>query len=177
MAAASAVTLGLAIAATGYGAFIAWFDAVGRITWYDVRFNSSVFGFLARVWGPHPTAWGAILGGLTAGTAFVLLRRPASLSRDWLFVFLAALLAAPLGWRYYLCLIIGPLVATMAALPRSGALLAILCLLLISPAPAFVSNSPVLLATVGSIPMWTALSAWGALAHPAARNLNPEDTR
>ena len=177
MAAASGVTLGLAIAATGRDAFMAWVDAVGRITWYDVRFNSSVFGFLARVSDPDPTAWALIVLVLAAGTAWILMRRPASLGRDWLFVFLAALLASPLGWRYYLCLIVGPLIAMMAALPGPGALLAVLCLLLISPAPAFTSGSPVLLATLGSIPMWAALSAWVALAHPAARELNPEETR
>jgi hypothetical protein len=177
MAVAALATLALAIVVTGSSAFAAWFDAVGRITWYDVRFNSSVFGFLARVWRPDPIAWGVILVALAAGTAGLLRSRAASLSRDWLFVFLAGLLAAPLGWRYYLCVIVGPLVATLLRTPVRGFAVAALGALAVSPAPSLTSASPVLLATAGSIPMWTALCAWCVLASPRTDVPDPKETR
>jgi hypothetical protein len=175
MTAAALVTLALAILVTGSAAFAAWFDAVGRITWYDVRFNSSVFGFLARVWHPDPIAWGVVLVALAIGTAGVLRSRASGLDRDWLFVFLAALLASPLGWRYYLCLIAGPLVATLLRAPVRGFAVAALGALVVSPAPSLGSSSPVLLATFGSIPMWAAaLCAWCVLASTDVQH--PEET-
>ena len=177
MTAAALVTLALALGVTGSSAFLAWFDAVGRITWYDVRFNSSVFGFLARVCRPDAIAWGVVLVALTAGTVGVLRSRAASLSGDWLFVFLAALLASPLGWRYYLCLIVGPLVATLLRAPVRGFAVAALGALAVSPVPSLTSASPVLLATVGSIPMWTALCAWFVFASPRTDVEHPKETR
>ena len=164
MAAASLVSIVLAVALTGMNAFTGWLHAVARINWYDVRFNASVLGFMARVWSPDPIAWAAVALAIATISGAVLTLRAASLSREWLFVFLASLLAAPLGWRYYLCLAIGPLVATLVSVPVRSAATAALCIVAISPAIALATRSPVVLATVGSIPMWAALGAWAVLA-------------
>jgi hypothetical protein len=164
MAVASLVFLGVAVAVTGTGAFAAWFHALARISWYDVRFNSSALGFLARVWRPDAGAWAGLALAAAAVSYAVLKSRAASLSRDWLFVFIASLLAAPLGWRYYLCMAIGPLVATLVSLPVRSPAVGLLCLLMISPAIPLATGSRLLLGTLGSIPMWTALAAWIVLA-------------
>jgi len=164
MAGASLISLVLAVALTGTDAFAAWLRAVARISWYDVRFNSSVLGFLARVWAPEPIAWAAIALLIVAITLGVLKARAASLSREWLFVFIASLLAAPLGWRYYLCLAVGPLVATLVSVPARSAVAVSLCAVAISPAIPLATNSAALRGTVGSIPMWAALTAWAMLA-------------
>ncbi len=164
MAGASLASLVLAVALTGTDAFAAWLRALARISWYDVRFNASVLGFLARVWTPEPIAWAAIALVIAAITVGVLKSRTASLSREWLFVFIAALLAAPLGWRYYLCLAVGPLVATLLSVPARSAVTASLCVVAVSPAIPLATSSPVLRGTLGSIPMWAALAAWAMLA-------------
>lgn len=164
MAGASLVSLALAVAVTGTDAFAAWLRAIARISWYGVRFNSSVLGFLARVWAPEPIAWAAIALLIAAVTLGVLKSRVASVSRDWLFVFIASLLAAPLGWRYYLCLAVGPLVATLVSVPARSAVAVSLCAVAISPAIPLATSSPVLRGTLGSIPMWAALTAWAMLA-------------
>jgi alpha-1,2-mannosyltransferase len=164
MAAASVVSLAVAVALTDADAFEAWLQAVGRISWYAVRFNASAFGFLARVRHPEPMAWAAVAIAIATITYAVLKSGRASLSREWLFVFIAALLAAPLGWRYYVCLAVGPLVATLLSVPGRNAVTASLCIVMISPTIPLVTNSTILLATLGSIPMWAALTAWAMLA-------------
>lgn len=164
MAIAAMVTLGVAIAVTGPTAFSAWLDALGRIGWYGVRFNASVLGALARVWRPDPLVWVVALLVIASVTAVVLARRRADISWDWLFVYLAALLASPLGWRYYLCLSVGPLVAALLAPSIPKRAVVSLCLLLISPAFSVGAGSTLALATVGSIPMWAALGAWVTLS-------------
>ena len=164
MAGASVVSLVIAVAITGTDTFAAWLQAVARISWYDVRFNASVLGFIARVWSPHPIAWAAVALGIAAITAAVLKLRVDSLSREWLFVFFASLLAAPLGWRYYVCLAIGPLIATLVSLPARSAVTASLCIVVIAPAITLTGAPKIFLATLGSIPMWAALLAWAMLA-------------
>jgi alpha-1,2-mannosyltransferase len=177
MAATSLASLVIAVSVTGTHAFAAWFQAIARISWYDVRFNASVLGFLARVWSPEPAAWAAIALAIAITSGAVLKSRVADLSREWLFVFVASLLAAPLGWRYYLCLAAGPLIATLLSLPARSHVAAILCVLMISPVVPIATSSPVVQGTLGSLPMWVAFTAWAMLATTVPASLPLRDSQ
>ena len=158
--ASAAATLAIAVLATGVEAWTAWFEIVGRISWYDVRFNASVMGVIARTWRPDVVVWAAA-GVLVAGvTMWRLVRLRPDVDRDWILMLLASLLMAPLGWRYYLCLAIGPVLALWARGVLSPSGRVALLLLAWSPTVSGVPDTITLQATIGSLPFWTLACAW-----------------
>jgi len=172
--ATAAGTLVIAVWVTGLDAWIAWYHALQRISWYDVRFNASVLGVLARVGRQDVVLWG-VASVLVAGLTAWMLRRPRPrVDLDWAVVLLASLLMAPLGWRYYLCFGIGPLIAVWMENagptgPAYGRTLALLALAW-SPSLALPGAAPILQATAGSLPFWILAIGWIALATSRARS-------
>lgn len=165
---AAVLTLALSLLLTGVDAWAAWMEAVDRISWYDVRFNASFFGMFARVWRPEAVAWAAGAAVLGTATAIRIWRTPADADRDWLVVLLGSLLMAPLGWRYYLCFALGPLLAlsSRGALTRGGAIAALG--LAWCPAIAWTTRNPAIQITLGSLPFWFVLGGWVVLNRLAA---------
>jgi hypothetical protein len=118
----------------------------------------------ARVWRPEALVWAAGAVVLGTATAIRLSRTPADADRDWLVVLLGSLLMAPLGWRYYLCFALGPLVAlgSRGVLTRAGAIAALG--LAWCPAVAWSTRNPLLQITLGSLPFWFVLGGWVVLS-------------
>jgi len=156
------VTLGLGLAVTGLETWISWYHMLERITWYDRGHNASVIGFAARVGGDPYAALGIVLAAIVGGTAaWSLARARRDIDRDWLFVFLTAMLLSPLGWRYYYCFALGPAVALLQrgrSLSRVQILLG--AALLFCPAPHLPRSSALVSATAGSLAFWPLFCAW-----------------
>jgi hypothetical protein len=168
MAAAAAGTLGISVVIAGAAAFEAWIEAIGRISWYDAGYNGSIMGLLARVWRPHPGLWLAASIAVAAVT-YVQLKRTYDTDREWLATLLASLLIAPLGWRYYLCFVVGPVVGCVLRSVRSPSLWGAIVGLAVAPAllpgPSVPSR-----ATAGSLVFLATLIAWGVVLRGRGRD-------
>jgi len=158
IAALAVVALGVLLA--GVDAWAAWFGAVRRVNFYDVASNASFMGLIARAWQPSFLLWLSVSAVLGLVMILTVRRWAPDVDRDWMFVILSSLLMAPLGWRYYLCLGLGPLVALLmrsSLTPRAR-----IALLLAAWSPSVQAKSwgPIAQATVGSIPFWFVLIGW-----------------
>lgn len=179
---AGAVALGVTgLVAFGVSAWFDYLDALGSITWAAYIINGSIYGFLERLvsgaggnWplAPMPvletlsvfwgwTALSCVVGG---ATAWQLWRR-SDRNVDWDFfvVLTASLLISPLGWSYYLILLVGPLIA----LGRAGGIRNPIFIIAIGVQfiwpDALQAGQPNGLATltIGSALFWSLLTLWG----------------
>lgn len=132
---AGALGLSLAaLAATGPGAFRDWLATMRIIGWYAQNTNISLTGVLYRVVRPAADSpatlglaltWGPVL--LVGLAALLLLRAPVDgargLDRGFAVLLVLAVLGSPLGWLYYLPLLVPAFVLlldTHATLPRAA---------------------------------------------------------
>jgi hypothetical protein len=179
---AGAVALWMAgLVAFGVSAWFGYLNALGSITWAAYIINGSIYGFLERlVYGaggnwplaPLPAldtvsvfwGWAALSGAVGAATAWRLSRGPdQDVDRDFLVVLTACLLISPLGWSYYLILLVGPLIAVgRAGEVRNPLFLAAIGVQFIWP-DALQAGQPHGLATltIGSALFWSLLTLWG----------------
>jgi hypothetical protein len=165
--AGAVVTAVAGVAFTGLAAWRAWWDVLHRITWYDERFNASIMGAIARVSAPHLPVWGLAAAVVAVTTVWRLMRtgRAADeIDRAWLLLVLSALLIAPLGWRYYLCLAWGPAIAWLAARPLGPLVTSALLVLWLCPVFRFDGHGPLYRATVASLVAWALVAAWWAVS-------------
>ena len=155
----AAATLLLSVLVTGVDTWRAWIEVLGRLEWYDSRYNVSVFGTLARAWQPSVVLW-AVACLIVCVSAAVQIRRDAGVDRAWAILGLVSMLLAPLSWRYYLLFALGPL----TALVMSGALRPLSVGLLLSFAftavPLITATEWWLQATAGSVMFWLLLATW-----------------
>ncbi len=131
LTAATCFLIGLAV--FGRHAHLSWIDAIGRVDWTWAVMNASLTAPLARALSPNPffrplTDASTLVGplGMAAGAliiaiSLISLRRretgALNVDRGLALLLLASFLASPLGWIYYVWLLLGPL----AALAVSGA--------------------------------------------------------
>ena len=173
---------GLAI--FGSSAYTNWLEAVSSVDWTWAPMNGSLAALVSRAFdeSPYytPAASGPwLIGPITTtlslavvGVAFRELRRTMHESVDHVFgiLLLTAQLVSPLGWVYYLWLIVGPATAVsqsskyqLSRLRNGLALLAVPGLLVPYLVTMQGTDSPVVGLTLGSIYVWTTLFLWGSL--------------
>jgi alpha-1,2-mannosyltransferase len=131
----AAATLLIGLAVFGLDAYQSWTRMLGTVGWNFLALNGSVLGLLTRSFSPNQTyasfasgaslvrpVWlvaAAVIGTIT----FIATRRtdsPEQVDRGFATVLIAALLMSPLGWLYYVCLGLGPLVARAIPWYQSG---------------------------------------------------------
>jgi len=167
----------------GWTAYSNWLAAVSSVDWTWAPMNGSLAALVSRAFDESPFYTPAASGpGLikpittmlslaVVGVSFRELRRNIHGSVDHVFgiLLLTAQLVSPLGWVYYLWLIVGP----AAALYRSSkshksrlrdrlALLAVPGLLVPYVITMQGTDSPLVGLTLGSIYVWTTLFLWGS---------------
>ena len=117
----SAAATALTMVLTGTAPWRAWLQAGGQVDWLARPFNLSLWGVAARFTGPRAgigdlSSWWVIAILLVALVTWAQTIREANPDRRFFFAGLWSLLLTPLGWGYYLPLLLGP---AMAAWPRS----------------------------------------------------------
>lgn len=174
-----AFAVGLAV--YGVSTHRAWITHLSSVSWAEHYANASLLGAIERTfstseWGHTPIVdwpwlvaplWVAIAGGVGVVTLWRV-SRIADMNRKFLFLTAAALLISPLGWVYYLWLLLGPLAATV----RSGVFrsrwhvgllaMAILGLLVPPPLPWMTLKwgHGLWTVTLGSVYFWSLLALW-----------------
>jgi hypothetical protein len=145
----------LSIAAWGLQAHLDWLQAIRSVTWFDSRFNLSwtALAILAVGGAEGPSGFRAIVGGSAA--LAILIAAVAARTRSShsvLQLCMGSIIAAPLGWLYYLC-IPGPLLMRYAF---DGGRWPVLAWLLWIPLPllAHADTSYLLRLTMGSVYAW-----------------------
>ena len=186
LASAAAVMGIVACGTVAFGAesYAEWARSLDRIFWWWHPMNASLRGLASRLFAPpagfEPVydapalvlpVW-TVAAAAVAGTTLWRLRRAAAADRadaSVVAVLAAALLLSPLGWVYYLPLVIGPLLGWLAG-SRSGwtsatvVLLAVAACAFYIPVNATEGLQPSGLATLAlaSAYTWGALALWGA---------------
>jgi hypothetical protein len=179
------VTMGAAV--FGVESYWQWRQTLALVGWWGLPMNASLAGVVHRVWtsGGASAQWlAAIGGGLVAVLTLGCLRSPTAGSRQvdtgMAAVLLGALLASPLGWVYYVPLLLGPLLGWLQAFSRSDAnwrwwvpiLVAGVCLFVPDEVLAAWKGVAWQAATVGSLYFWALLLLWvatlGCYARPRA---------
>ncbi len=112
----------------GIDAHLSWVRCLTDVNWHWTRMNASIWGVLARTLGDNPMftppfraeflimpLWGlfaTIIGGCTL---WVLVGDHSRCATDRAFAILlfSAILISPLGWIYYLFMLLGPLTALL----------------------------------------------------------------
>jgi hypothetical protein len=155
---------GLSVLIFGSPTFADWIGNLRRIPdpTYAMHFlNASWMGFAARAHLPY------LVGILLSGaTVLVMLWRVRSVDEDhaWLLLLMTALLACPLGWLYYLPMLLGPAVAMAMSdrLPHLRYVLPI-CVVPCLSARFLQDGSAAVALTLGSIYFWGMLTAFAII--------------
>ncbi|MBK5297978.1 MAG: DUF2029 domain-containing protein, partial [Vicinamibacteria bacterium] len=123
-----AVMVAMGAALFGVDSYWQWRKTLAIIGWWGLPMNASFAGLVHRVWttGAANAQWlAAVGGGVIAVATLACLRAPAAGPRQvdtgMAGVLLGALLASPLGWAYYVPLLLGPLLGCLDALWRGRA--------------------------------------------------------
>jgi hypothetical protein len=174
LAVGAAGALGIGIALTGVQAWISWLDMLGRITWYDGPSNAGLAGFVARAHGASLLLW--LVGSLAILVVANSWLRASEEDVDWewTLVTLTSILMAPLGWRYYYCLAIGPMIGWLSRSVAPTAIWAALALLVFCPTFEAPHRGPIDGGLLGSLPFWSLLSAWLAVGQGARVPSHPK---
>ncbi len=121
--AAVAVMVAVGAAIFGLGSYEQWRKTLAIVGWWGLPMNASFAGLVHRVWtaGAANAQWLATMGGGVIVVATLAgLRAQAVGSRQvdvgMAVVLLGALLASPLGWAYYVPLLLGPLLGWLGTL-------------------------------------------------------------
>lgn len=157
------VVFGASLVVFGTEAWLAWGEAVQRVTWFDWEDNASIAGILSRATAMSTPLW--LIGVIVSSgvTVWMIQRRPGPLSREWVLMFLLSVLASPLGWRYYCTFAIGPILDWLSKTRLSYAQGLALLGLAVSPALDSTGDPWWTRVTIGSLPFWVVLAAWLAV--------------
>jgi alpha-1,2-mannosyltransferase len=153
-----------------------WLTALRAVQWTGAVMNASVYGLVSRTWAldAFSTSRPAtqVAGALSALILVVGVNaswRTKDDDRALLILLATSLLASPLGWVYYLPIVIGPMLA-LAVSGRSNwwACVALVCLFfphfLLWPYP-----SRLFAFTAGSTYTWSLIMLWVAAIRPVRR--------
>jgi len=184
MAVSGAVCGITGLAIFGWTAYVNWLVALSSVDWTWASMNGSLAALVARAFGENPfytpvvsaasliRPTTTILTLAVVGVSFRELLRNVPPSADHVFgiLLLTAQLVSPLGWIYYLWLILGPAVAlyrwseSRASTLRDGlALLAVPGLVIPYLFTGLWNDSALGGLTLGSIYVWTTIFLWGTL--------------
>lgn len=178
----------------GLDSYASWLNIMSKVDWAWAAMNGSILGFLSRIlsqspyfvplveeqWLIYPT-WVALAASVGIVTIIVIAKdyNNYCIDRGFALILIAALLMSPLGWIYYLWIVLGPSIClihswytkkdvtqrsemkilrnSLVIVSSMGALIPLPVLLLFQP-------SPVATLTFGSIYFWVFLSFWMALS-------------
>ena len=118
-----ALMVGLGAMLFGIDSYWQWRKTLALVGWWGLPMNASFAGVVHRVWptGAASSQWLAAIGGLvviliTMGRLRILEDGPRHVDIGIGAILLAALLASPLGWAYYVPLLLGPMLGCLATL-------------------------------------------------------------
>lgn len=179
-AAAGLACLAAGLVIAGWSQYVRWIEILQSVTWPWLLLNASIASVASRISMPN-TFFEAPLQGATAslvaiGVALVAggtvwkfrspAHRPATIDHEYWLVLASALLISPLGWGYYIPLLIAPMVAVWRTRPEPTVIhdrvlvgIAVSGLLV----PITVTNTwshPLWAVTVGSAYFWSLLAVW-----------------
>lgn len=189
--ATAATAFGVGLAVFGLGAHLDWWRVIRAVDWHWVPMNASLAGIFGRslmanprfmpiadVPGLIPWLMATSAVGVVAVTIWRL--RDSSrvgIDRQWAGLFLATLLAAPLGWMYYLWAAAGPLAGLWPELRASSSRIARACILLSVPGLLWPSAMAAVwrydawgALVFGSLYTWTVLLLWTAVVWESRRS-------
>ncbi|RLB49925.1 MAG: hypothetical protein DRJ42_19945 [Deltaproteobacteria bacterium] len=184
---AAGALVGIGVVVFGTESYAAWFEALGAVNWHHQPLNASFYGVVDRALGepwlfaPLRPVPGLVLPlgllGLAGFSAFALLvttgfggRGHLDTDHSVLLLTLAANLASPLGWVYYLPLAFPMMLVGWRDASRPW--LAVGAVLALVPTHALVLGQPsgALSVTLGSLHFWAALAFFIAFASPGLRS-------
>jgi alpha-1,2-mannosyltransferase len=188
-AAVVAGTTALGLVVYGPRVYLQWFESLGTVGWWWLPMNASWQGLVARtlegstaitplVHAPALVKPLAVVGAALICAATVWRTRGSDsgtrqIDTAFLLILLGAILGSPLGWVYYLPLIVPPLAAVFTTgswrvLPRPTLIVLLLAAAgLYVPLEQAAANQPsaVVTLTIASVYFWSSVALWtGALA-------------
>lgn len=180
MAATACICMAAGIVVFGVSSYLAWIDALRLADWTWPPMNGAIAGFFARSLSLSPIFTPLFEGDslvpvLTAAATLLVLaiafksltsadRQP--VDKDFLVLLLTTLLVTPLGWIYYLWLILGPALACWRPNHRWNAIhlivasFTLVCLMCPLPLTGIWLGQSWAAPTIGSAYFWTTLGLW-----------------
>jgi hypothetical protein len=182
MAASGLATGAVGLVVFGWDAYMQWLGALSAVDWTGAPMNGALAALSARAFSETPFYTPIVHAPAVVGPLNALLAASVAAASLWLFwrddshdrvdrafagLLLTALLISPLGWVYYLWLLLGP----AAALYQSSrarrsrlrdrlVLLAIPGLIVPYGVTILWSSAPWIGLTLGSIYVWTLVFLW-----------------
>ena len=187
MLGAGAACAGVGLAVFGLDAQWRWIETLRAVDWPWAPMNSSLAGFLTRVFSdnpfvPHLAEAPRLIGPLALAGSLILAvvtyrrlmrddaRQADAVDRAFAALLILALLVSPLGWIYYLWLPAGPLLALFWFTRRplgagTRTLLLVSAPGLVWPLYPFIwfREAPWAAVSIAGIYFWTALGLWSAV--------------
>jgi hypothetical protein len=189
MGAAAATAVSVGVIAYGPFTYGQWLQSLGQVGWWWLPMNASWHGLVSRIFqggssvqplidlpaavAPLGAAGAVVFSAVTISVARQLSAIPAHCDLAFLLLTSGALIASPLGWVYYMPLLLGPVIAVgctgmwrllstreLAAIGAAGSGLYVSLEQASSGQP-----SALLSITLASIYFWSAFAVWlGAVA-------------
>jgi hypothetical protein len=189
MGAAAATAVSVGVIAYGPFTYGQWLQSLGQVGWWWLPMNASWHGLVSRIFqggssvqplidlppavAPLGAAGAVVFSAVTISVARQLSANPAHCDLAFLLLTSGALIASPLGWVYYMPLLLGPVIAVgctgmwrllstreLAAIGAAGSGLYVSLEQASSGQP-----SALLSITLASIYFWSAFAVWlGAVA-------------
>jgi hypothetical protein len=157
----------LGVVVYGVSSYAEWVGVLRDVQWSGAPMNASIAGMVGRTWSLHALVrdpWVLQIGTplvlvvMALGVCFAVHARDTD--RAVLILLLTALLASPLGWIYYLWMVVGPALVvwrrpTAPALVRVGLIGILVPHILLWP-----FSSALWAGTIGSLYTWSVLLLW-----------------
>jgi hypothetical protein len=148
-----------------------WLAALGDARWIGAVMNASVYGVVGRTWSADvfvvdslPQVISGLLAAVVLCAGVFAAWRGRNTDQAILLLLATSLLASPLGWVYYVPILLGPLLALNASGQlRKRTHIAFLGFLI----PTFVLwpfSSRLFAFTIGSVYWWSLLWVWATVA-------------
>jgi hypothetical protein len=161
----------------GWQAHVDWFGALRQVSWAWTRMNGSLQGLLARTLAPSPEftpfadapcSRGFVVPRRSRGSlSFVVAKR--SVDHAFASLILGALLISPLGWVYYLWLVLPPALALWHLRAPVTVWLGLAALATPYISIAAGQPSPWMTLTIGALYTWATLLLWIGVARTPVR--------
>jgi len=187
---------GIGLAVFGIEPHLAWLNRLSAVDWHWAGMNASLWGTLSRTFTENPTyqsvlqtefniypLWGILSICMAIVVYYISFSDTSHRSTDRAFAILivSAIIISPLGWTYYLFLLLGPLTALIWQYYQRFQLNTpqqisgrqyLQTFLLLGSIPGFLmplvfisqlDSSPLGSLTIGSAYFWSTLMLWGFL--------------
>jgi len=168
----------LGIAVFGLSSYREWLLALGDAHWVGAVMNASVYGLVGRAWTMDIESVSVLSRALGAAVALTLLavgiqamRRSQDPDRAITIALLTSLLASPLGWVYYVPVVLGPILTLWSKHLIDWRWKIALAGLWVPYFLLFPYPSRVFAMTAGSIYAWSLLVLWALAVAPTFRKV------